>query len=224
MARSRFRTEKTRDEGNDGGETRLQMRTSSGVYRTIAHFTDAAIARTIARLLNQRTTENAAAKDARAAAQRELLPVEHDGLHPRRLKAFKDPDRFYHPPPNAEAFYANAWKKWNSGNGGGGSGTNVLHYILCSEADHAKGWTAVDYSRRDAQVAATVIQWLGTNVGRGFVQEVEAKIKQYTDRQHEIGDERRRDRFNADTRTPLQRRKATLKAARERLTPKKGKP
>lgn len=34
------------------------------------------------------------------------------------------------------------------------------------------------YSDRDAEVAATIIQWLGTNVGQGFLMKVGKKIEE----------------------------------------------
>lgn len=219
MARSKFRTDPTRD--YDGGETRLQVRLPSGAYRTIAHFQDAAIARSIVRLLNRRDAEKRQAAETRDTLQRELLAVEHSGLHPRRLQSFKRRDLPWHPPANAEALFAAHWRRYNDGKSGS-SGSNVLHYILCPEKLQDLGYQTVGYTRRDAQVAATVIQWLGTNIGRGFVQEVQEQIKKADERQRELGAERRRHHREQETandpeNTPLKKRKRTLDAARERL-------
>lgn len=171
MPRSKFRTLPVRND--NGGEHRLQMLTSTGLYQTIAHFTDAAMSRNIVKLLNKRdvkrTTQHG---DGQDQMQRELLSVEHKGLHPRRLKSYKHDN--YVTPPNSEAFYAALWREWNDGRMSV-STKNVLHFILCPEALQDKGHQTIAYSRRDAQVAATVIQWLGTNVGRSFVIEAEER-------------------------------------------------
>lgn len=213
MAKSKFRTTPVRSDVN--GEHRLQMRLPSGAYVTVAHCADESMARTLVRLLNQRSVEKSA-KEARESAQRELLPVEHKGLHPRRLKTYKHGN--YVTPPNSEAFYAQLWREWNDGRMSS-STSHVLHYILCPEALQDKGHQTVAYSRRDAQVAATVIQWLGTNVGRGFVLEAEARIKQATELQRQVADVRRRLRPGAD---PIigaaERRKDTLTKTRKRLS------
>lgn len=47
---------------------------------------------------------------------------------------------------------------------------DLLAYLL-GEANH-KG----EVSERDAQVAATVIQWLGTSVGQAFVEKVQFRV------------------------------------------------
>lgn len=57
-----------------------------------------------------------------------------------------------------EAAYAEAWKKEAPG---------TLGYLLCGQERHLH-----DYTQRDATVAATIIQWLGSPVGSRFVQEV----------------------------------------------------
>jgi hypothetical protein len=73
--------------------------------------------------------------------------VVHEGFSAHRLK--QNP---------LEAAYAKAWAE---------------------QAPHTLGWLLknydteqVDYSPRDAQVAATMIQWLGSPVGSSFVAEV----------------------------------------------------
>ena len=49
--------------------------------------------------------------------------------------------------------------------------SNLLAHLL------GTGDTRGVVSRRDAEVAATVIQWLGTNVGQAFLSRVEADIE-----------------------------------------------
>jgi hypothetical protein len=48
--------------------------------------------------------------------------------------------------------------------------SHLLEYLLGS--DNQKG----NVSERDAQVAATVIQWLGTAVGQSFIEKVQFRI------------------------------------------------
>ncbi len=75
------------------------------------------------------------------------MDTKHQGLSRHRLSS--NP---------LENLYADAWEKKAPG---------TLGYLLCGQdrCDH-------DYSQRDATVAATIIQWLGSPVGRSFVEDV----------------------------------------------------
>jgi len=133
--------------------------------------------------------------------QGELLPVEHEGVFPSRnslppgdKQVWKRMRRV-----NAEAFYARAWKKFNASD-------DALSMILCGDVARQKGYGRVQYSRRDAQVAATIIQWLGTNVGRAFVETVEEEIKRTEAHRRTVQSQRRAVDIRVDQRTPLQRR------------------
>lgn len=79
----------------------------------------------------------------------------------------------------AEAVYAAMWEKTNEGRPGINSGCGTLRLIL-NRNEKANGltpWVDPDsITQRDAQVAATVIQWLGTNVGRNFLEECKTEI------------------------------------------------
>lgn len=57
-----------------------------------------------------------------------------------------------------ERAYSDAWEEEAPG---------TLGFLLCGQD---KG--AHDYTQRDAEVAATIIQWLGSPVGSRFVEEV----------------------------------------------------
>ena len=59
-----------------------------------------------------------------------------------------------------EKKFARKWDKINSG------GRPILGYILSPDNNH------LTPSDRDEEVAASVIQWLGTEVGRGFLDSV----------------------------------------------------
>ena len=144
-------------------------------------------------------------------AQLELLPIEHRSLWPHRLRARKQPHNYV----NAEAIYAAEWRRLQK------QFDNQLLNMLLAPDDAPRdpfGRTRlVPISRRDAAVAATIVQWLGTNVGRGFVAMCERRIDEATRLRTELSVRRANQRVGYDTRTPLQRRKAVLDAARKRL-------
>jgi hypothetical protein len=75
------------------------------------------------------------------------MSIKHVGLSSHRLAS--NP---------LEAKFASAWKKM---------APTTLGYLLCGQ-----NRSFHDYSERDAVVAATVIQWLGSPVGESFVREV----------------------------------------------------
>lgn len=208
MARSKWRTVPVRADVN--GEHRLQMRLPSGTYATVAHCADEKMARTLVRLLNKRSTPPSTEDTARDTLQRELLPVEHRSMTQRRLK-YVSRDGWI----NSEAFYHAAWLRENSNR----VTRPLLPGILCTDKDRAAGWEAVPVTRRDAMVAATVIQWLGTNVGRGFVLGVEREIDEARKKQEQVSAVRRRLKPAAPP-PPGQgghAKKRILTAARERL-------
>ncbi|KKN34243.1 hypothetical protein LCGC14_0795420 [marine sediment metagenome] len=109
------------------------------------------------------------------ATQQELLPPDHTSLQRHRLGKY---DR-----TNPERIYAAAWKRANRRSAGVNQGHSYVEWILCAD-----GKQPTPISRRDAAVAASVIQWLGTNVGLGFILEAERKI----DQSRRSDDERRR--------------------------------
>ncbi len=79
----------------------------------------------------------------------------------------------------AEAVYAAMWEKKNEGRSGVNNGCGTLRLILNqnNEATGLMPWVDPDaITPRDAEVAATVIQWLGTNVGRNFLEECKTEI------------------------------------------------
>jgi hypothetical protein len=102
-------------------------------------------------------------------SQGELLPIQHRSLQPQRLRRCRR-DR------NPERIYAAHWIKVNRRRLS--NGHTLLAQILCpTERD-----TPPAVSRRDAVVAACVIQWLGTNCGLGFLWEAERAIEAADDR------------------------------------------
>lgn len=63
---------------------------------------------------------------------------------------------------NNERLFAEAWAK---------EAPRTLGYLLCGQDTRQH-----NYSQRDAEVAATVIQWLGSPVGAGFLHAVQQEI------------------------------------------------
>lgn len=76
------------------------------------------------------------------------------GLHPYR----------FHDNPEEQRF-AEAWLKETKP----AMGTGILAYLLNSGAQNFR---PIDPSERDQVVAATVIQWLGSPVGQGFLRDL----------------------------------------------------
>lgn len=84
-----------------------------------------------------------------------------EGLHPNRMKNYP------------EWIYVERFRKECERVGHVNGGFGLLELLLQPEG--ASGVPPV--SRRDAAVATTIIQWLGTNCGRCFVEAAERKIK-----------------------------------------------
>jgi hypothetical protein len=82
-----------------------------------------------------------------------LSSIKHEGLRTNRLQ--REP---------LEKAFAKAWKDKNEKS----AGVDLLDYLLAEDPNHPKG----EVSQRDATVAATVIQWLGSHVGQCFLRDV----------------------------------------------------
>lgn len=95
--------------------------------------------------------------------QLELIPLRHRSLQPNRLKKYGH--------VNPERIYAAEWIALNKRSLS--TGMTYLEAILT--ADNRP--TSRVVTQRDAAVAASVIQWLGTNCGMAFVQACERKIE-----------------------------------------------
>lgn len=89
-----------------------------------------------------------------------VLEPSHEGLHPKRLAN------------DAERIYAERWKKDNERHNWLNSGFTLIEHILCPEGKRRPDRVSI----RDAQVAAAVVQWLGTSCGLCFVRECERRI------------------------------------------------
>lgn len=98
----------------------------------------------------------------------------HESFHVERLK--------YNNFKNAEKVFADKWKeeckRLTYRNGGCGK----LDLIV-QDSDSPL------VTQRDANVAASVIQWLGSNVGRAFISECEREIKNLKIDKNEIIDD-----------------------------------
>ena len=86
------------------------------------------------------------------------------------------PDRLNY----AERVYFDAWVKQNTRIRGLNGGYGTLELILKHAADKSEGngYPLPAYvSQRDMDVATTVVQWFGTNVGRCFIDSCEREAK-----------------------------------------------
>jgi hypothetical protein len=73
------------------------------------------------------------------------------------------PDRCEHPTGDLERAFAFRWLEINTPDGGAPLLVKLLDRGRCRSTVYSA------ISQRDAHVAATIIQWLGTNVGFGFL-------------------------------------------------------
>lgn len=119
---------------------------------------------------------NMTIRDAELIATRpapELLPAVHRSAQPHRLRKVKRNQFFGLPTTgNAERIYAAHWLRENKH-------YHILAHILAPDLPRPFGvhlGPPPPVSRRDAIVAASVIQWLATNVGHGFILEAERAV------------------------------------------------
>lgn len=99
-------------------------------------------------------TAEAAVKRLTAVLEPRLI-----GRHPQRLMG-------------AERIYVEEWRKENERLGHVNSGYTLLEWILCPSDQKPSR-----ISQHDAEIATTVIQWLGTNCGLCFVQKCERRAE-----------------------------------------------
>jgi hypothetical protein len=101
---------------------------------------------------------------------REALMPRHVGAHASRVRS-----------GDAERVYAEEWARENAPESGRNGGHMTLELLPDETPDVSSSplFSRVPpmISQRDAFVAATVIQWLGTNVGGSFVRMCEARIE-----------------------------------------------
>lgn len=122
--------------------------------------------------------------------QPELFEPEHVSLQTNRL------DRM------PEFVYARRWKILNERSPGVNRGFTSLEWILARDCKPENrlfnelaygGWAIPGVvSQRDAAVAASVVQWLGTNCGYGFMLGAEEEIAKIQECQGKAEDERRK--------------------------------
>ncbi len=88
------------------------------------------------------------------------LEAEKDSLQMKRLTS------------DAERLYLEHWRRANKRHPAINSGYTTLEWILCPCGQRYPDGV----SQRDANVAASVVQWFGTNCGGCFIRQVEAEI------------------------------------------------
>lgn len=87
------------------------------------------------------------------------MRIKHEGLRTNRLQ--REP---------LERIFAEEWAKRNASVIGGDV---LLDHLLAVDANRPRG----EVKQRDATVAATIIQWLGTHVGQCFLRDVEERAR-----------------------------------------------
>lgn len=88
------------------------------------------------------------------------MKIKHVGLHANRLN---------HPCSVKEEAFARRWRNENSPPAYINSGRGVLDHLLYHSPDQ-RSFTG-ESTEREETIAASVIQWLGTNVGWCFLEE-----------------------------------------------------
>lgn len=149
--------------------------------------------------------------------QQELLAPLPRSLTPGRLRKPKPSSVWALGRVNAERIYMAAWRLENMRRRSD-RGYSMLELLLVPEdawRNGFGGWPASvpPISRRDAVVAATVIQWLGTNAGGAFVRRCEERIVKL----QAEDDERRAARIKAEQ---LAQRQAAEAERRRQAGPK----
>lgn len=72
-----------------------------------------------------------------------------------------------------EEVFARIWRKYNKRDPGVNFNCTYLELILSTDEHTAR----TSLTQRDATVATTIIQWLGTNIGQCFLKECEQAIE-----------------------------------------------
>ncbi len=130
-------------------------------------------------------------------AQKHLLSIirpQHRSLNPDRLGSA------------GEDIFLRAWQKMNSGES---YDDRLLEYLLSPSRAFRDPMSPMDQgylppvSQRDAEVAATVIQWLGTNCGRSFIESAQREIKEANAERREIDSNVHKNRWMKQRILPL---------------------
>lgn len=101
-----------------------------------------------------------------------VMEPPHESLHPNRLG--HDPERIY----------AEQWKKENERRPRINHGFTLIEWILCPSGQRYPNRV----THREAQVATSVVQWLGTSCGLGFMRICEKLVDQTRQERSSFGD------------------------------------
>lgn len=161
--------------------------------------------------------------DDEANEQQELLPIVHRSMDYRRVES----DRRLRTEgaimversdtPTLEESFAYEWEAENVPQPGVNQGHGVLQNLMFDPTS-GRGWRSDGVCRevitqRDARIVATIVQWLGTNVGSGFLHRVFEKAG------YQLLHPSERDRYRRvtdDLRTAEQERNRFSRLAMER--------
>lgn len=104
--------------------------------------------------------------------------IKHTGFRARRLK---------HESSFPECVFAEKWDEENKRSPGIKGGFGILELLLDKKLRTVETvfHSPPPITQRDAFVAATVVQWLGTNCGKWFLEECEKKINKINKRHKE---------------------------------------
>ena len=83
-----------------------------------------------------------------------MKTIKHEGTNQHRLNQNM-----------LEKVFADEWREMNSREG---RGYGTLEYIMAEKPNYPNG----EVTQRDAIVAASVVQWLGSPVGQSFIETV----------------------------------------------------
>jgi len=91
--------------------------------------------------------------------QEELFPLEHKSLDVDRLEWVRGSE--------LEKAFAKKWEALNAPNTGCNFNMGILQDLMVRQDQNYK----IDFwiTQREATIVATIVQWLGTNVGFGFL-------------------------------------------------------
>jgi len=107
-----------------------------------------------------------------------------------------------------ERIFLEMWQEECERKPGINGGRGILEILLTPEK-YDNGYTSTRISQRDAKVAASVIQWLGTSCGMGFLIETEKKIQREEAKYH-IDFYKERSRLEEEHRVAAEERKKKI--------------
>jgi signal transduction histidine kinase len=142
--------------------------------------------------MDQRSLSRNDPDDDEGNQQHELMAIEHRGMDYQRV-VFDKKRRTEGEPgsksetPTLEESFAYEWEKWNVASPETWA-TGILQKLMFArEASRHHDRCREVITQRDARIVASIIQWLGTNVGRSFLHDATKAAGYYLLSPHEVG-------------------------------------